>query len=111
VENAQGKLQPGNFVTVRLLLGQHNAAPADPKEAIISQGQKSYLYVIRDTQNKGNMILGKAYQIEVQKVYEDKQCYEIHSSIFPKCDFETWIVVEGQLNLKEGALVEVVLQK
>ncbi|WP_151445727.1 efflux RND transporter periplasmic adaptor subunit [Lacisediminimonas profundi] len=57
IENPQGRLKPGMFARVRLILAQRDQALVVPEEAIVPQGQKQTVWKVVD---------GKALRTEVK---------------------------------------------
>lgn len=57
IENPQGRLKPGMFARVRLILAQRDQALVVPEEAIVPQGQKLTVWKVVD---------GKAVRAEVK---------------------------------------------
>jgi cobalt-zinc-cadmium efflux system membrane fusion protein len=47
LENADGRLKPGMFATVILLLGDHREAPAVPSSAVLSDEGREFVFVHR----------------------------------------------------------------
>ena len=67
VPNAQGKLGPGLFATVRLILGRHDHALLIPEEALIHQGNHTFVYrVVDGAAQWTEVVLGMREQGKVQ---------------------------------------------
>lgn len=47
-DNSEGLLRPGMFMTVNLVIGQRDNAVLVPEEALMTQGQSTYAFVIAD---------------------------------------------------------------
>jgi membrane fusion protein, multidrug efflux system len=97
--NPQKTLWPGQFVTVRLVLGEIPGAVVLAQDAVMIGAEGPYVYVVKDgkTAELRPVVLGES----------DDEVHEIKSGVRPG---ET-VVVQGQLNLRNGAVVHVVTQR
>ena len=96
--NPKSTLWPGQFVTVRLILGEIPNATVIDQDAVMIGADGPYVYVVKD---------GKTAELRPVTLGEsDDELYEIKSGVSPG---ET-VVVQGQLNLRDGAAVHVVTQ-
>ncbi len=97
--NPRRTLWPGQFVTVRLVLGEIAGATVIAQDAVMIGADGPYVYVVKDnkTAELRPVVLGES----------DDDLYEIKSGVGPG---ET-VVVQGQLNLRDGAPVRVVTQR
>ncbi|MBM7582247.1 RND family efflux transporter MFP subunit [Caldicoprobacter guelmensis] len=98
VENVSGKLRPGMFARVILVLDRKDNVVVVPKRSIIRQGDHAYVFVIK----------GKAVERREVKVgMDDGERVEIISGL----QSGEQVVVKGQAYLKEGQEVNVVRQE
>ncbi len=97
--NPKNVLWPGQFVTVRLILGEISGAMVIPQDAVMIGADGPYVYMVKDGRTAAlrSVVLGES----------DDDVYEIKSGV---SSGET-VVVQGQLNLRDGAAVHVVTQR
>ena len=57
VPNSHGKLGPGLFATVRLLLGRNDGALLLPEEAVVHQGDQAFVYRVIDGAAKWTQVV------------------------------------------------------
>jgi membrane fusion protein, multidrug efflux system len=68
IDNRDGKLKPGMFMTVRLLRGEDKALTL-PEQALVPEGDKQFVFVVRDGQvNKTEVTTGRRRPGEVEVV-------------------------------------------
>lgn len=94
VPNADGKLFPGQFARVSLVLGSRENALLVPEQALWPQGGKQNVYIIKD---------GKAELVEVTTGQRKPGLVEIISGI--GADDE--VISAGQMKIGPGAKVQV----
>ena len=106
--NTDSKLKPGNFVTVKFLLGTKNDVPAVPRQAVLSESGNRYIFIVRNLQQKQGRSFGTAAKLKIQLGFEDKRFVEIDALSLQQGDGNCLVVIEGQLNLSDGQAVEIV---
>lgn len=94
VDNPDNLLKAGMFATVEILLDERKGSKAVPKESIVTEDGKRYIYVERE---------GKVEKKLVEIGYDNEKLVEIISGL----ELNEKVVTSGQENLTEGALVEV----
>lgn len=94
INNSEGKLKPGMFTTVEIIVDNHKDALAVPKKAIIKENDKYFVFV---------EVSKKAVKKEVKLGFSSDEYYEIIEGIK---NGEKAIVV-GNDDLEDGKLVEV----
>lgn len=94
VPNPQGKLRPGMFGRVSILLESRPTAITVPEQAIWPQGRDTFVYRAVD---------GKAVLTKVQIGVRRPGAVEIVSGLSPN----DMVVTDGQMKLKDGAPVMV----
>lgn len=98
IDNSPGKLRPGMFARAGLVLDKKENAVVVPKRAIVRQGDKAYVFVIKG---------GSVERREVQVGMDDGERIEVISGL----KSGEQVVVKGQAYLKEGQEVNVVKQE
>jgi membrane fusion protein (multidrug efflux system) len=96
IENPQGRLKPGMFARVRLILSERANALMVPEEAIVPQGARSVVWKVVD---------GKALRAEVKTGQRRAAQVEILEGL----QAGDTVVVAGQMRLnRDGAPVRIV---
>lgn len=96
LQNAQGRLRPGMFVRVRLILDQRADALLVPEEALVpAPGNVQFVYRVVD---------GKAQRTEVKTGMRRDAMVEIVAGLLP----DALVVTAGQLKLRDGVPVQIV---
>lgn len=68
-DNDDGRLRPGMFMNVRLVLGEQDDAVLVPEEALLTEGRVTYAYLVRDDRAvRTEVTLGQRRRGEVQIV-------------------------------------------
>jgi len=98
IDNSPGKLRPGMFARAGLVLDKKENAVVVPKRAIVRQGDKAYVFVIKG---------GSVERREVQVGMDDGERIEVISGL----KSGEQVVVKGQAYLKEGQEVDIVKQE
>jgi membrane fusion protein (multidrug efflux system) len=93
VDNRDGRLKPGMFMTVKLASAQATALMI-PEQALIPEGDHQFVFVVRD---------GKAVRSEVHIGRRRPGEVEITGGIEPG----DVVVIEGTQKLRDGSLVQV----
>lgn len=93
IDNPEGRLRPGQFVSVRLTLQERDALVV-PEQAILNQGERRYLFVATD---------GTARRIEVQTGTREPGRVEIMEGL----DEDALVIITGQERLSTGDRVEI----
>jgi membrane fusion protein, multidrug efflux system len=94
IANADGRLKPGMFMTVKLLRSDVPALML-PEEALVPEGNKKFVFVVRD---------GKAVRSEVQTGRRRPGEVEIVSGL----DDGDVVVTEGTQKIRDGVAVKVI---
>ncbi|MFC5768278.1 efflux RND transporter periplasmic adaptor subunit, partial [Thauera sinica] len=95
LDNPKGRLRPGVFVRVRLILAQRTSVMVVPEEALVpAPGNVQFVYRVVD---------GKAQRAEVKTGVRRDAMVEIVDGLSPGA----LVVTAGQLKLRDGAPVEV----
>jgi membrane fusion protein, multidrug efflux system len=91
IDNKDGRLKPGMFMTVKLL---RSDAPALmlPEEALVPEGSKKFVFVVRD---------GQAHRVEVETGRRRPGEVEITSGL----DDGDVVVTEGTQKIRDGVAV------
>lgn len=96
IENPQGRLKPGMFARVRLILAERANALVVPEEAIVPQGSKAAVWKVVD---------GKAVRTEVKTGMRREAKVEILEGL----QLGDTVVTAGQMRLsRDGAPVRIV---
>ncbi|WP_252226383.1 efflux RND transporter periplasmic adaptor subunit [Caldicoprobacter algeriensis] len=96
--HSPGKLRPGMFARVSLILDKKENAIAVPKRAIVRQGDKTYVFVIKG---------GSVERREVEVGMDDGERIEVISGL----KSGEQVVIKGQAYLKEGDEVNIVKEE
>jgi membrane fusion protein (multidrug efflux system) len=97
VDNPEGKLRPGLFARVNLLIAQRDAAVMIPEEALWPIGKEQFVYRVID---------GKAVLTRIVSGYRRSGEVEISSGLQ---DGEQ-VITAGQMKIRDGAPVMVINQ-
>jgi membrane fusion protein, multidrug efflux system len=95
IENPQGLLRPGMFIRVRIVTEVHRDTWILPKQAILIQGERKAVYVVRD---------GKAQEVFVRTGFQDADRVEILDGLNPG----ERVIVMGHLGLQGDTKVRVI---
>lgn len=95
VRSSEGLLRPGMFASVRIIVDRHESTLAVPAEAILYEGERRYIYTVRD---------GSAQRVNVVTGFTDSGYVEVFGTI----EADGQVVVAGQNNLASGSMVEIV---
>lgn len=95
IPNADGRLRPGQFATVRAVLAVHTDAVLVPEEAIVPEGAATWVYVVEDGHAKRRKV-----ELGVRRLGQ----VEITAGL---TGAET-VVISGHVRLHEGSAVETV---
>jgi len=98
IDNASSKLRPGMLLNVTLMMAERQALIV-PEQAVVQSGKRSIIYVIEEIDGK---LKAKTVPVELGKRVSGG--VEIISGVEPGAQ----VVVNGQLNLRSGASVQVV---
>lgn len=93
--DAEAQLRSGMFADVSVLAAERDDVTLIPRDALVQQGDKQFVYVIEQ---------GQAQQRDVEVGISDGTQVEILSGLEPG----DTVVISGQPNLSDGAKVEVV---
>lgn len=94
IDNADRRLKPGMFMTVRLMRTEPPALVV-PEEALVPQGERQFVFVVRE---------GKAERIEVEIGRRRPGEVEILKGLTPG----EHVVTEGTQKMRDGAPVKIV---
>ncbi|THF63217.1 efflux RND transporter periplasmic adaptor subunit [Pseudothauera rhizosphaerae] len=94
--NPEGRLRPGMFARVRLILQERPAVAAIPEEALVpAPGDAQFVYRVVD---------GRAERVNIRTGARRESLVEVVEGLAPGDE----VVTAGQLKLREGAAVRVV---
>ena len=102
------------FARVKLVMETHPQALVIPKDAVLEEGGKKYVYVAKTKEDlaidkikyeeiKSKEIQFTAERVEVKVGLEDSSYYEILDGI----DEHVLVITLGQMNLKPGSVIEI----
>jgi membrane fusion protein (multidrug efflux system) len=91
--NAEGRLRPGLFARVTLVLNERDDAIQIPEQALVPQGQDQFVF---------RVVEGKAALTKVEVGIRREGMVEIVSGLGP----EDQVVTAGQLKIRDGAPVQ-----
>ena len=91
--NEDGRLRPGLFARVTLVLNERNDAMQIPEQALVPQGQEQFVFRVID---------GKAALTKVEVGIRREGMVEIVEGLGP----EDEVVTAGQLKIRDGAPVQ-----
>jgi membrane fusion protein, multidrug efflux system len=97
VENADRRLKPGMFMTVRLMRTEQPALVV-PEEALVPQGERQFVFVVRE---------GKAQRVEVQIGRRRPGEVEILQGL----NEGEHVVIEGTQKVRDGGPVKPVVEE
>jgi len=92
LDNPEGKLRPGMFANVRLILSERSSAMTIPEEALVPVGSDQYAFKVVD---------GKAQRVQVKIGLRRNAKVEVTAGLRPGDD----VVTAGQLKIRDGAAV------
>ncbi len=95
VRNRKGKLRPGMFVNVHIVLDTHKNVILVPKNAVVYENENMFAYVVRDS---------LARKIRLHTGYEDNEKVEVLEGI----EEGEPIIVVGQAGMKDQTPVRIV---
>jgi len=95
IRNPEGLLRPGMFVRVRVVTDVHRDTLIIPKEAVLIQGDRKAVYVVRD---------GTAREIFIRTGFQDSDRVEILEGLNP----EDSVIVMGHLGLQGETKVRII---
>jgi membrane fusion protein (multidrug efflux system) len=92
LDNPEGKLRPGMFANVRLILSERTRAMTIPEEALVPVGTDQYVFKV---------VEGKVQRAQVRIGLRRNAKVEVTEGLRPGDD----VVTAGQLKVKDGAAV------
>lgn len=95
IDDAEGMLRPGLFVTTKIVTATHDQALLVPKRAVVYDDGYPHVFVVQDS---------TARKIQLDVGFEDTRNLEVLSGVSPGDS----IVVVGQNGLKDQARVRVI---
>ena len=95
IDDEEGKLRPGLFVTTKIVTATHDRALLVPKRAVVYDDGYPHVFVVQDS---------TARKIQLDVGFEDTRNLEVLSGVSPGDS----IVVVGQNGLKDQARVRVI---
>lgn len=98
VPNPDGRLSPGLFVRIQIIVDRRPGAVLVPESAVFAAGGKTYVYRI---------VEGRAQRTEVALGQRRPGIVEIRSGLSP----EDMVITAGHQRLRNGAVVEVISPK
>ena len=93
LDNTQGKLRPGMFANVRLILSERDGAMTIPEEALVPLGADQYAFKV---------VEGKVQRVLVKIGLRRNAKVEVTSGLRPGDE----VVIAGQLKIRDGAAVK-----
>lgn len=94
IPNKEGKLRPGMFARISILVAEHKGAMIIPEQAVIPKGTDSFVYVVRD---------GKAVLQKIDVGTRQPGTIEVLSGLSP----QEQVVITGLMTLRDGTDVKV----
>lgn len=95
VPNPEGRLSPGLFARIQIIVEHRNDAVLVPEAAVYAEGGKTYVFRIVD---------GRAQRVEVAVGQRRPGTVEIRTGLGP----QDTVVTAGHQRLRNGSLVEVI---
>jgi len=92
LDNPEGKLRPGMFANVRLILSERARAMTIPEEALVPLGTDQYVFKV---------VEGKVQRVQVKIGLRRDAKVEVTEGLRPGDD----VVTAGQLKIRDGAAV------
>ena len=93
LDNTQGKLRPGMFANVRLILSERSGAMTIPEEALVPLGADQYAFKV---------VEGKVQRVKVNIGLRRNAKVEVTAGLQPGDE----VVIAGQLKIRDGAAVK-----
>jgi membrane fusion protein (multidrug efflux system) len=95
----QDVLRPGMFVNVQIVTGTHPEAILVPRDAIVYDGGREYIFLASNDST--------AKRIELHKGFSNNQIVEVLSGI----ERDDFVIVVGQNGIKDGAKIEILEER
>ena len=92
LDNPEGKLRPGMFANVRLILSERARAMTIPEEALVPIGSDQYVFKV---------VEGKAQRVQVRIGLRRNARVEVSEGLLPGDE----VVTAGQLKIRDGVAV------
>lgn len=93
LDNPGGRLRPGMFANVRLILSERASAMTIPEEALVPQGTEQFAFKV---------VEGKAQRVQVRIGLRRNARVEVTEGLQPGDE----VVTAGQLKIREGTAVK-----
>lgn len=99
VDNPDGLLIPGMFLSIRVILDEHENARLIPKKALLHDRDRPYIFVVRD---------GVARRVDIEQGYRDRESVEALVPDEATAEaLDAPVVIRGQENLEDGTRVRI----
>ena len=99
LEGSAMKVRPGMFVNVYIVTGTHGDAILVPRDAIVYDGGREYIFLASEEST--------ATKIEREKGFSNNQIVEVLSGV----EHDDMVIVVGQSGIKDGAKVTILDQE
>jgi len=96
IEAGAARLRPGMFVHVHIITGTHEDTMLVPRDAIVYDGGREYIFIAGEEST--------AARVELDKGFANNQVVEVLSGI----DHDDHVIVVGQSGIKDGAKIRIV---
>ncbi len=96
IEAGGARLRPGMFVHVHIITGTHDDTMLVPRDAIVYDGGREYIFIAGEEST--------AARVELDKGFANNQVVEVLSGI----DHDDHVIVVGQSGIKDGAKIRIV---
>ncbi len=99
VDNPEDLLIPGMFLSIRIILDEHENARLVPKKALLHDRDRPYVFVVRD---------GIARRVDIEQGYRDRDSVEALVPDDATAEaLAAPVVIRGQENLEDGVRVRI----
>jgi len=99
LERSDTHIRPGMFVNVHIVTGTHENAILVPRDAIVYDGGREYIFLASEEST--------ATRIELDKGFSDNRIVEVLSGVAS----DDMVIVVGQSGIKDGAQVTILDEK
>jgi len=96
LEAEGARLRPGMFVHVHIITGTHEDTMLVPRDAIVYDGGREYIFIASEEST--------AARVELDKGFSNNQIVEVLSGI----NHDDHVIVVGQSGIKDGAKIKII---
>jgi RND family efflux transporter MFP subunit len=96
---AREGLRPGMFVNVQIVTGTHTDAVLVPRDAVVYDGGREYIFLAGEDST--------AKRVELEKGYSDNRTVEVLSGV----GLDDRVIVVGQNGIKDGARIQILEER